>query len=344
MLIVGFAGVFVTYSKVNISEATSQQSFSVVAFDNSDPYGYEVDLPGDRAFVNTIDPIDEEIIEEIVAEQEKNHQEELDKKEEVEKDDQEYDEVADEDVVIGDKEKRLYDYIEIINSCDHAFSGACVKIRKGPGLNYPSRGVLRNGQILRAGAVVEADGIMWQKIVFDEWIRYPDRARDDWYVSLNYAKKFKSTGWEILDENTESFANKKIVVDKTKQRLTAYEYGIMVFEETVSTGVIGSATPLGEYEVFMKTPSRYMQGPLSIPEGLDTSDPLLDWTQVKDYYDLPGVPWNLYFSKSGLVVHGAYWHNNFGSRWSHGCVNVPTEIMKEIYEWADLGTVIEVVE
>ena len=95
-------------------------------------------------------------------------------------------------------------------------------------------------------------------------------------------------------------------------------------EESVSTGVEGDLTSLGTYEVYKKTPSRYMQGPLP-----GVSD---------EYYDLPGVPWDLYFTQEGSVLHGAYWHNNFGKPMSHGCVNQPPENAKKLYEWADLGT------
>ena len=67
-----------------------------------------------------------------------------------------------------------------------------------------------------------------------------------------------------------------------------------------------------------------MQGPL-----LGVSD---------QYYDLPGVPWDLYFTEQGGAIHGAYWHDKFGKRWSHGCVNLPLEEAKKLYEWADVGT------
>ena len=56
------------------------------------------------------------------------------------------------------------------------------------------------------------------------------------------------------------------------------------------------------------------------------------------YYDLPGVPWNLYFSKEGAVIHGAYWHTSFGKQWSNGCVNLPIATAEKIYKWADVGT------
>ena len=76
--------------------------------------------------------------------------------------------------------------------------------------------------------------------------------------------------------------------------------------------------------IFKKTPSRYMQGPLP---GI-----------TDQYYDLPGVPWNLYFTSGGAVIHGAYWHDKFGQPWSHGCVNVPLAEAQKLYKWVDLGT------
>jgi lipoprotein-anchoring transpeptidase ErfK/SrfK len=61
-------------------------------------------------------------------------------------------------------------------------------------------------------------------------------------------------------------------------------------------------------------------------------------------YDLPGVPWNLYFTSEGDVIHGAYWHNNFGHQMSNGCINMPPEKAHELYNWAQLGTPVTIQE
>ncbi len=34
------------------------------------------------------------------------------------------------------------------------------------------------------------------------------------------------------------------------------------------------------------------------------------------------------------ALHGAYWHNNFGNRMSHGCVNMPIDVAEFVYDWA----------
>ena len=101
-------------------------------------------------------------------------------------------------------------------------------------------------------------------------------------------------------------------------------------ELSISTGLELTPTPIGTFTIYKMTPRRYMQGPL-----LGVSD---------DYYDLPGVPWNLYFTTDGAVIHGAYWHDHFGVRWSHGCVNLPVDRAKELYFWAELGTQVTVQE
>jgi hypothetical protein len=37
----------------------------------------------------------------------------------------------------------------------------------------------------------------------------------------------------------------------------------------------------------------------------------------------------------GFGIHGTYWHNNFGHPMSHGCVNMKTEEVAQLYYWAD---------
>ena len=52
------------------------------------------------------------------------------------------------------------------------------------------------------------------------------------------------------------------------------------------------------------------------------------------YYYLPNVPYAMFYSGS-YGIHGTYWHNNFGNRMSHGCVNAPTPVAEKLFYWAD---------
>jgi len=223
----------------------------------------------------------------------------------------------------------LFEYIEVIDGCGPHFEGECLNVRSGPGTEYPAVTKLRNGMVLKVDGKVELDGQTWYKIVFDEWLRYPERVKGDWYVDSRYVEVLLDEGDKTVWEHGKATSSKEILVDRSEQKLYAYENGQLFMETDISTGLELTPTPRGIFTVFKKTPSRYMQGPL--PNLID-----------QQYYDLPGVPWNLYFTDGGAVIHGAYWHNSFGNRYSHGCVNLPTEKARDLYNWTPLGTKVTV--
>jgi LysM repeat protein len=113
---------------------------------------------------------------------------------------------------------------------------------------------------------------------------------------------------------------KSIVVDLSDQTAYAYEDGRLVHSTLGSTGLPGSPTVLGDYNIYVKYDATLMVGP--------------------GYY-LPDVPWTMYFYE-GYGIHGTYWHHNWGHPMSHGCVNLPTEEAKWFYDWAPVGTPVHV--
>jgi hypothetical protein len=50
-------------------------------------------------------------------------------------------------------------------------------------------------------------------------------------------------------------------------------------------------------------------------------------------YSTPAVPWSTMVSGDGVAIHGAFWHNAFGEKRSHGCINVSPEDAKWIFRW-----------
>ena len=46
------------------------------------------------------------------------------------------------------------------------------------------------------------------------------------------------------------------------------------------------------------------------------------------------MPWVSFFTGTGVGFHGTYWHNNYGSPRSHGCVNLTPEAAKFLYRWS----------
>jgi lipoprotein-anchoring transpeptidase ErfK/SrfK len=181
-----------------------------------------------------------------------------------------------------------------------------------------------------AETVKDVGGHDWHKILFAHELLYPERVTDDWYVSAEFVHAFLDDGDHNLKKGIAASSSKRILVDRSEEKLYAYEGEILFMETPISTGLELTPTPRGTFEIFKMTPSRFMQGP--IPGVSD---------QV---YDLPGVPWNLYFTSGGAVIHGAYWHDKFGEAWSHGCVNLPLDMAKKLYMWAELGAVVTVRE
>jgi LysM repeat protein len=114
---------------------------------------------------------------------------------------------------------------------------------------------------------------------------------------------------------------KWIDVNLTQQTITAYEGDTPVKTVLVSTGTVYHPTVVGTFKILTKYPAVRMTG----------------GTPGVDYYDLPNVPWTMFFYQ-GYAIHGTYWHNNFGHPMSHGCVNLPTDAAKWFYDWAPVGT------
>ncbi len=112
-------------------------------------------------------------------------------------------------------------------------------------------------------------------------------------------------------------------IDLTNQYMTFYQGDRAVVSSYVSTGRPEFATPPGTYYVNTKLPSQTMEGVLG-----------------GEYYNVPDVPWVMYFTNVGHAIHGAYWHNNFGSVMSHGCVNLPLDIAEFVYSNSPIGTML----
>ena len=116
-------------------------------------------------------------------------------------------------------------------------------------------------------------------------------------------------------------AQKTIVISISHQMLWAYKGDQVVLSSSVSTGRAGFDTPVGSFAVLTKLPSHTMEGVIG-----------------GEYYNVPDVPRVLYFTNSGHALHGTYWHNNFGTPMSHGCVNLLLDVAAWLHDWTPLGT------
>lgn len=114
---------------------------------------------------------------------------------------------------------------------------------------------------------------------------------------------------------------KLITIDIGSQMLYAWEGGQIINKTPVSTGMYYTPTVKGDFRTWWKTPLQNMKG--SYPPY--------------EPYSIKNVPNVMYFYKD-YAIHGTYWHNRFGSRASHGCVNVPVAFSQWLYDWAPKGT------
>ncbi len=107
-----------------------------------------------------------------------------------------------------------------------------------------------------------------------------------------------------------------IEVNLAKQRLVAWENGKVVYSTRISSGKRATPTRRGIFTIKSKYRAKTMRGP---------------------GYVAPNVPYTMFYS-GGYAIHGAYWHNRFGTPVSHGCVNLPVGQARRLYSWASTGT------
>jgi lipoprotein-anchoring transpeptidase ErfK/SrfK len=117
-----------------------------------------------------------------------------------------------------------------------------------------------------------------------------------------------------------AFTGRWIDVDLDNQMVYAYEDDLVVGEFLVSTGTAAHPTVKGQFHIYLKFRYDDMAGP--------------------GYY-LRDVPYVMYFYR-GYGIHGTYWHDNFGTPMSHGCVNMRTDEAAWLYDFASMGTLVNV--
>lgn len=165
------------------------------------------------------------------------------------------------------------------------------------------------------------DGEVWYR-VFDELVGFP------YHVPALHLRPVPLEEWSPIAPEA-PLEQKRIEVNLSKQVLTAYEDEQVVLQSTISSGIatvsrdpkaLSTQTPTGEFRILSKYPSKHMgNGNLfATPED----------------YELPGVPWTCFFHEAGYAFHGTYWHDNFGTPMSRGCVNMRIDEARWLFRWA----------
>ena len=131
----------------------------------------------------------------------------------------------------------------------------------------------------------------------------------------NLYASLSDTDQRVLGQSTDQ---KWIEIDLSDQKMTAHDGNSIFLESAISSG-LWNRTPAGQYHIWYKVRSTKMEG--GIPG-------------TKSYYYLPNVPYAMFFN-GDIGIHGTYWHSNFGTPMSHGCVNSPTPVAEKLFYWAN---------
>lgn len=164
------------------------------------------------------------------------------------------------------------------------------------------------------------DGEPWYRI-FDELVGVP------YHVPAIHLRPILLDEWSSLTPEL-PVEQKRIEVSLGKQALQAFENDQQVFETRISSGIVttqtnpkalSTQTPTGTFRILSKYPSKHMGN------GSLFASP--------DDYELPGVPWTCFFHEAGYAFHGTYWHDNFGTPMSRGCINMRIDEARWLFRW-----------
>lgn len=145
---------------------------------------------------------------------------------------------------------------------------------------------------------VDSAGWKWYLVGADQWVKQV-------YMSV-----IQPT------DRPEGVRGRWVAIDLFEQTLVAYENDRPIFATLISTGLPGTETNLGLFEIWARLDRDAMSGATGAPNA----------------YALASVPWVQYFDNS-ISLHGTYWHDFFGYRRSRGCVNLSISDARWVYEF-----------
>jgi hypothetical protein len=148
-------------------------------------------------------------------------------------------------------------------------------------------------------STVEVDGWRWYQIGVNQWVHQTQVAK---IIPVERPEAVETEQW--------------IGIDLYEQVVIAYEGDRPVFATLISSGLPRWPTYEGIFNIYWRR----------------TREDMTWGTPGDDFYYLEEVPWTMFFDE-GRALHGAYWHDGFGYRRSHGCVNMSITDAFWMYNW-----------
>ncbi|MDZ4671646.1 MAG: L,D-transpeptidase [Phototrophicales bacterium] len=162
-----------------------------------------------------------------------------------------------------------------------------------------SNGLTRRYTLLTIYASVMIDGWEWYQIGVDKWM-----------VQTHVGKV------SPLDRPAEIDTQRWISIDLFEQVVIVFDGTQPIFATLIASGLPQWQTREGMYHIYFRK----------------SRDDMTGGVVGDDYYLIEEVPWTMYFDQ-GRAFHGAYWHDGFGFRRSHGCVNLSLTDAHWLYRW-----------
>lgn len=133
---------------------------------------------------------------------------------------------------------------------------------------------------------------------------------------------------------------KRIVVDLDAMWLVAYENGEMIYNWPISIGMPSAPTSPGIFQILDKTPKAYGSS-FNMCGASGCSQWEMDWF-MSIYEVAPGLTNG--FHGAVLLPNGAYLGGgSTQQRSTYGCVMSENGNAERLYNWADLGTMVEMI-
>ncbi len=139
------------------------------------------------------------------------------------------------------------------------------------------------------------------------------------------ASAFRPISEEEIAPINPDVADKRVVVDLNHQTLSCFEGNTEVYFCRISSGAKFNAsgqavdkwsTPPGPHPIWRKLISIHMSG-----------------GTTGGGWDIAGVGWTSLFAGTGVAIHSCFWHNDYGTPRSNGCVNARPEDAKWVFRW-----------
>ena len=169
-------------------------------------------------------------------------------------------------------------------------------------------------------------------IGYDYGIPYP------WLQQLNPGVDALTVGQEIAIPAADALLplppvpGKRIVVSLSEQRTRVYENGQLKWDWSSSSGIAGSPTAPGIFQVQSHEPNAYAGNwDLWMPSFMGIYRPVPTSDFMNGFHGFP--------TRDGANL---LWTNNLGTPVTYGCILLSNENAAQLYEWAEQGVIVEI--